>query len=247
MSRRSDYDNLDTEPLLSPEQRRIRRQRLWATGIAATIILLVIGIVVSVQFSPLISSSSSSNNEEIGRAKKPPRLTASFARAAVVVDGAPCAAIGRSILEDGGTAVDAAVAALFCNGAYNPQSMGLGGGFLMTVYAGGRVYALNAREAAPALATPNMYGNDSRLALNGPLSVAVPGEVAGYWAARQRFGNRSIAWRRIIQPTIDLCRGGIPVSWTLAAALRDYEFAAANATASPAEAALKGQRREMII
>jgi gamma-glutamyltranspeptidase/glutathione hydrolase/leukotriene-C4 hydrolase len=244
MSRRSDHDNLDTEPLLSLEQRRIRRQRLWATGIAATIIVLIIVIVVSVQFSPLISSPSSSNDEEIGRPKPPP-LTASFARAAVVVDGAPCAAIGRSILGEGGTAVDAAVAALFCNGAVNPQSMGLGGGFLMTIYAGGRVYALNAREAAPALATPNMYGNDSRLALKGPLSVAVPGELAGYWAARQRFGNRSISWRRIIQPTIDLCLGGIPVSWTLAAALRDYEFAE-NAT-SPAEAALKGQLREMIM
>ncbi len=141
MSRRSDYDNLDTEPLLSPEQRRIRRQRLWATGIAATITVLIIVIVVSVQLSPLISSpSSSSNNEEIGR-PKPPRLAASFASAAVVVDGAPCAAIGRSILEAGGTAVDAAVAALFCNGAYNPQSMGLGGGFLMTVCGGARLRA----------------------------------------------------------------------------------------------------------
>jgi Gamma-glutamyltranspeptidase len=39
----------------------------------------------------------------------------------------------RDILALGGTAVDAAVAALFCNGVANPQSMGIGGGFLMTV------------------------------------------------------------------------------------------------------------------
>jgi len=40
----------------------------------------------------------------------------------------------RDVLQEGGTAVDAALAALFCNGVYNCQSMGLGGGFLMTVY-----------------------------------------------------------------------------------------------------------------
>jgi gamma-glutamyltranspeptidase/glutathione hydrolase/leukotriene-C4 hydrolase len=128
------------------------------------------------------------------------------------------------------------VAALFCNGVYNPQSMGLGGGFLMTIYAGGRVYTLNARESAPALASPGMFGNNSRLALKGPLSVAVPGELAGYWAARQRFGNHSLSWRRIIQPTIDLCTGGIPVSWTLAEALSDYKFTEKGA---PAETALR--------
>ena len=39
----------------------------------------------------------------------------------------------RDILGEGGTAVDAAVGALFCNGVMNPQSMGIGGGFLMVV------------------------------------------------------------------------------------------------------------------
>jgi gamma-glutamyltranspeptidase / glutathione hydrolase / leukotriene-C4 hydrolase len=81
-----------------------------------------------------------------------------------------------------------------------------------------------------------MFGNNSRAALKGPLAVAVPGELAGYWAARQRFGNRSLSWRRIIQPTIDLCRNGIPVSWTLADVLSDYEFAL---NGTPAEVALR--------
>ena len=98
------------------------------------------------------------------------------------------------------------------------------------------MYTLNAREAAPALATPDMFGNNSRLARKGPLSVAVPGELAGYWAARQRFGNRSLSWRRIIQPAIELCRDGVPVSWTLAAVLGDYAFPP---NGTPAEMALK--------
>ena len=45
----------------------------------------------------------------------------------------------RDILAKGGTAVDAAVATIFCNGVVNPQSMGIGGGFLMTVRKGRRL------------------------------------------------------------------------------------------------------------
>ena len=40
----------------------------------------------------------------------------------------------RDVLVEGGSAVDAAIATLFCNGVYNSQSMGLGGGFLMTIF-----------------------------------------------------------------------------------------------------------------
>ena len=152
MSRRSDYENLDTEPLLTPEQRRRRRQRLWAAGIATAIVVVIIIAVVAVQFRPLRNSNVV---EEMKPAKESlssgPRLTASFGSAAVVVDGAPCASVGRSILEEGGTAVDAAVAVLFCNGVYNPQSMGLGGGFFMTIYSGGQVKGTVSRKLTPML------------------------------------------------------------------------------------------------
>ena len=61
-------------------------------------------------------------------------MTDKFASAAVASDGAPCATIAADILKENGTAVDAAIAALFCNGVYNSHSMGIGGGFLMTIY-----------------------------------------------------------------------------------------------------------------
>ena len=54
--------------------------------------------------------------------------------------------------------------------------------------------------------------------------MAVPGEVAGYWTARQRFGNPDITWGRLIQPSIDLARRGITVSRTKAEKLRVYNF-----------------------
>ena len=50
--------------------------------------------------------------------------------------------------------------------------------------------------------------------------MAVPGEIAGYWAARRKYGNQEISWRTILQPTIDLCRKGIPVTASLAETLR---------------------------
>ena len=61
-------------------------------------------------------------------------LYGEFDTAAVASDGAPCAKIAGDILRENGTAVDAAVAGLVCNGVYNSHSMGLGGGFLLTFY-----------------------------------------------------------------------------------------------------------------
>ena len=68
----------------------------------------------------------------------------------------------RSVLKRNGTAVDSAIAVLFCNGLVNSQSMGVGGGFFMTVYDrdSGETVVLNARETAPAAATVDMYHGD---------------------------------------------------------------------------------------
>lgn len=62
-------------------------------------------------------------------------------------------------MEKNGTAVDAAIAALFCNGIVNGHSMGLGGGFQMVIYSAKdrKVEVLDAREAAPLEAKPGMF------------------------------------------------------------------------------------------
>jgi len=71
-----------------------------------------------------------------------------------------------------GSAVEAAIAALFCEGVVCVQSMGLGGGFLMTVYKREtrQVQTLNAREVAPKAANKTMFNGNSTLSTVGMYS-----------------------------------------------------------------------------
>jgi gamma-glutamyltranspeptidase/glutathione hydrolase/leukotriene-C4 hydrolase len=57
----------------------------------------------------------------------------------------------------------------------------------------------------------------------GPLSIAVPGEVYGYFEAKKKYGNKNITMLSLMQPTIDMCRKGIEVSWSAADSLEDSE------------------------
>ena len=57
------------------------------------------------------------------------------------------------------------------------------------------------------------------MTFQGPLSIAVPGEVAGYWAAKRRYGSPAISWERLLRPTITMLREGVRVDSTLAGAL----------------------------
>lgn len=59
-----------------------------------------------------------------------------------------------------------------------------------------------------------MFIDNTAASSRGGLSVAVPGEVKGYWEAHQRFGK--LPWRRLIEPTIKLCYEGHIVSNNLA-------------------------------
>ena len=69
--------------------------------------------------------------------------------------------------------MDAAIAGLFCNGIYTAFSMGLGGGFLMTIYIKetGEVTTLTAREMAPAYVTEDMFDDNPMGAQEGIIST----------------------------------------------------------------------------
>ncbi|CAJ0589798.1 unnamed protein product [Cylicocyclus nassatus] len=137
-----------------------------------------------------------------------------FHKAAVTTDHGLCSEIGGDILRKGGNAIDSSIAVMFCLGATNPQSSGLGGGFLMTIYnkTQGKCIAIDARETAPAAAHRDMFRNDSDGSKYGFKAAGTPGELAGYWYAFKNFGSGSVAWKDLIQPTIELCRSGVPVS-----------------------------------
>ncbi|GIY94349.1 glutathione hydrolase 1 proenzyme [Caerostris extrusa] len=146
-----------------------------------------------------------------------------FQSAAVSTDAAPCASIGKDILKKNGSAVDAAIGVLLCMGVVNPQSAGIGGGFLMLYYNRSEqaAYYIDAREIAPANATEDMFHGNASLAQFGGLAIAVPGEIAGYYDIHQRFGV--LPWEDLFPPTIKMCREGIRVNAHLARALRKKE------------------------
>ncbi|KAL5277598.1 hypothetical protein ACFFRR_002681 [Megaselia abdita] len=132
-------------------------------------------------------------------------------KGAIVSNGVKCASIGEQIMEDGGSAVDVAISVLFCEGVVVSQSMGIGGGFLATIYdhKSGKVHSMNAREMAPLSSTEDMFVNVTG-SITGATAAAVPGEILGYWEMHDKFGV--LKWELLIEPTIKLCRNGFPVS-----------------------------------
>lgn len=138
---------------------------------------------------------------------------------------------GVEILANGGNAVDAAVAVSFALGVTEPYHSGIGGGGLFLIRrADGRVLALDARETAPAAATREMFvapGVSKDASRDGPLSVAVPGQVAGLAEALACCGTKSLA--EVLAPAIRLAEQGFAIGWRHAevlATLREQGFAA---------------------
>ena len=101
-----------------------------------------------------------------------------------------------------------------------------------------RCTVVDAREVAPLVATELMYKgkwNESQIGESshsasillayslGWKAVAVPGELHGLWTEYQRFGSGRVAWKSLIQPTIDLLEEGFPTSHALAKALSQKE------------------------
>ncbi len=135
-------------------------------------------------------------------------------RGMVVTAEAHATRIGVEMLHAGGNAIDAAVAAAFALAVTEPYHSGLGGGgFLLIRLADGRSFAVDARETAPARATPDLFvkpGVAADASRVGPLAVATPGLVAGLSEVLARFGTRSLA--EVLAPAIRLAEDGFPIS-----------------------------------
>jgi gamma-glutamyltranspeptidase / glutathione hydrolase len=133
----------------------------------------------------------------------------------MVVTNHPLASLaGTQILLEGGNAVDAAVAALFALTVVEPMMVGvLGGGVAHIRHADGRHSVIDGLSTAPARARPGMFGPAEVAAganTVGPLAMAVPGALAGWCAALERFGTVALA--DIVAPAIRLAERGFTVT-----------------------------------
>lgn len=138
------------------------------------------------------------------------------AAGAVATEHQRAADAGAAVLRDGGTVVDAAIAAAATVCVIHPSSCGIGGGSLALVHQHGEDAALDFRERAPAAATLDRYLRDGQpdptRTRSGGLAVAVPGEVAGWVELHRRFGRLPMA--RILAPAIALARDGFTLAET---------------------------------
>jgi gamma-glutamyltranspeptidase / glutathione hydrolase len=142
----------------------------------------------------------------------------------VVSQNAIASQVGMEVLLSGGNAVDAAVATAFALAVVHPAAGNLGGGgFLLVRPAHAAAAVYDFREQAPAAATPTLFLRDgkysSELHHDSPLSVGVPGTVAGL--AMAWTDNGRMPWKSLLQPAISLAREGFMVSDGLARSLRD--------------------------
>ena len=123
---------------------------------------------------------------------------------------------GKRMLQQGGNAVDAAVATTFAVSVAEPYSAGIGGGgfLLLHLEKSGEMLALDFRERAPMGASRDMYLDvegkvDPKKSMDGYLSVAVPGTVAGLHEVHRKYGK--LPWRKVVAPAIELAAKGIVV------------------------------------
>jgi gamma-glutamyltranspeptidase/glutathione hydrolase len=137
---------------------------------------------------------------------------------------------GVRTMQQGGNAIDAAVAAAFTGFVCEPSNCGVGGYARLAIFWAERreFVTVDAYVRAPGRATPDMFELDTsappqyyghphtkgRQAERGVLAPAVPGAVAGLCAAHQMFGRLPLA--QVLEPAIELAEHGLPVYWRLA-------------------------------
>ncbi len=148
-------------------------------------------------------------------------------RGMVVSQARDAALAGMSVLDAGGNAIDAAVAAALALAAVEPWNSGLGGiGFAVVHRAGqpraevvdfgprapGRLdpgaFKLTGHTAQDLFAWPGVEGDAN---IHGPLSFAIPSAVAGYAHMHGRWG--SLPLRQIVAPALALARRGLAQDW----------------------------------
>jgi gamma-glutamyltranspeptidase/glutathione hydrolase len=147
------------------------------------------------------------------------------AKAAVSMPDSYSADVAKGILQQGGNAVDAAIAAQFVLAVTLPEAGNIGGGGFMLIYKDGKGDFIDYREQAPLSAHKNMYLNEQGnvvpyQSVIGVMSSGVPGTVAGMWLAHEKHG--SLPWKELIQPAVTLAEQGFIVHPKLSSSIKSH-------------------------
>lgn len=161
----------------------------------------------------------------------------------VVTNNVWASAAAHQILQEGGNAVDAAIAAAFVLGLTEPQSSGIGGGGFALTYneKTKQLKAFDGREIAPHSATPDLFIDQTKhpLKLHDAMlsykSIGVPAEVALLSGMHKMAGH--LPWAKLVTPAIKLAQSGFPMSPRLYALLN--QDLAQNPTALISNAVVK--------
>jgi gamma-glutamyltranspeptidase / glutathione hydrolase len=152
-----------------------------------------------------------------------------MAQHGMVATSQPLAAqAGLQILQHGGNAIDAAVAAAAVLNMTEPMMVGVGGDLFALIYIAKehKIYVLNASGTAVSGATvdryadlayhwdPKNWGPSSGMPHSGILTVTVPGAVWGWEAALKRFGK--LKFKEVLEPAALYAEGGFPISERIA-------------------------------
>jgi gamma-glutamyltranspeptidase / glutathione hydrolase len=126
--------------------------------------------------------------------------------------------IAIDILKEGGSAVDAAIAANAALGLMEPTGCGIGGDLFAIIWdaESKKLHGLNASGRSPMSLTRDYFIDNeyTRIPSFGPLPVSVPGAVDGWFELHGKFGKIPMA--NILQPAIDYARSGFPVTELIA-------------------------------
>ena len=131
----------------------------------------------------------------------------------------------KAVLEQGGNAVDAAIAAQFVLAVTLPEAGNIGGGGFMLIHKDGKGDFIDYRETAPSAAHRDMYLDEQgqvieNKSIYGIHASGVPGSVAGMWLAHKKHGT--LPWKALVQPAVTLAEQGFVVPEKLAQLIEDY-------------------------
>ena len=172
------------------------------------------GLTLSAAALIFVIACSPASEPQLDEAAAAREAAPAYSDAAVAMPDRYGAEVAQAILAAGGNAVDAAVAAGIALAVSYPEAGNIGGGGFMLIRMNGEDSFIDYREMAPGAADRDMYLDENDEVIRGAstighLAVGVPGTVAGFWEAHQRFGT--LPWAELLAPAIRIAEEGFEV------------------------------------